>query len=69
MPGDEVAPLPPRQRQVLLLLLGGQSRKQIAHKLGISEHTVTDHLKALHRRFNVSSRSQLLSRFFTGDAA
>jgi DNA-binding CsgD family transcriptional regulator len=65
---DDVLRLSPRQRQVLILLLGGDSRKQVARKLGISEHTVTDYMKALHRHFNVSSRGELLAKFMAGDA-
>jgi DNA-binding CsgD family transcriptional regulator len=67
LPGPaHVADLTPRQRQVLLLLLSGDSRKQVARKLEISEHTVTDHMKALHRHFNVNSRGELLALFMSG---
>ena len=48
-----------RQRDVLGLLLLGRSMTQIAHSLGISEHTVHDHRKAIYRRIGVSSRSEL----------
>ena len=37
--------------------------KQIAAKLGISRHTVADHVKDLHRIFDVNSRGELLARF------
>jgi DNA-binding CsgD family transcriptional regulator len=63
-----VQPLGPRLRQVLLLLLGGDSRKQVAGKLKLSEHTVTDYIKALYRHFGVSSRAELLAQFLSGDA-
>src|SRR5690606_8864747 len=52
---DHVLELTPRQRQVLLLLLAGDGRKRIAAKLGISEHTVSDYLKDIYRRLNVTS--------------
>jgi DNA-binding CsgD family transcriptional regulator len=55
--------LTPRDREVLLHLVGGGSRKQIARKLGLSEHTVGDHIKTLHRRLNVNSRSELMAKF------
>ncbi len=55
-------PLPPRLRQVLELLLTGDSEKQIAQKLFISPHTVHSHIKRLHERFDVSSRGELLAR-------
>ena len=65
---EHVAELSPRLRQVLLLLLGGDSRKQIARKLNLSEHTIADYLKALHVHFQVNSRGELLARFISGDA-
>ncbi len=55
--------LPRRAREVLLLLLQGHSRKQVADELKLSEHTVADYSKDLHRRFQVHSRGQLLARF------
>ncbi len=61
--------LPPRRYQVLLLLLNGDSRKQIAHKLGLSRHTVDDHIKQLYRHFGVQSSGELLAQFLAGDAA
>jgi DNA-binding CsgD family transcriptional regulator len=60
---DGVVALSPRLRQVLLMLLAGDSRKQVANKLGISEHTVIDYVKALHRHFDVSSRGELLAKW------
>lgn len=53
----------PRQREVLDHLLAGHSEKQIAEKLGLSPNTVHHHIKALHRHFGVSSRSELLARW------
>ena len=58
-----MADLTPRQREVLDRLLAGDSQKQIAAALGISRHTVGDHLKDLHRIFDVSSRGELLAKF------
>lgn len=68
-PSGSVAPasaLSPRLREVLLFLLSGDSQKQIAYKLGLSAHTVHDHVKRLHRHFTVSSRGELLSLFLSG---
>lgn len=56
-------PLSPRQRQTLDHLLAGDSEKQIAAKLQISHNTVHHYVKALHRHFNVSSRSELLAKW------
>jgi len=57
--------LPPRLRQVLAGLLKGDSEQQVALRLGISAHTVHEHVKRLHRRFGVSSRGELLARALT----
>jgi DNA-binding CsgD family transcriptional regulator len=62
----EAVNLSPRQHQVLQLLLAGDGNKSIARKLKLSEHTVCDYVKALHARFKVNSRSQLLARFVGG---
>lgn len=51
--------LTPRQRDVLGLLLLGRSLTRIARELALSEHTVNDHRKAIYRRLNVASRSEL----------
>lgn len=55
-----------REREVLFLLMGGDSRKQIAGKLGISPNTVADYLKSIYKTFNVNSRGELLSKFISG---
>jgi DNA-binding NarL/FixJ family response regulator len=55
--------MPPRMRQTLDALLAGDSEKQIANKLQISQHTVHVYVKGLYRRFDVCSRGELLSRF------
>ena len=58
---EPVAPvekLSKRQKQLLVLLDKGQSNRDIAETLQISEHTVKVHLWRLFRRLNVKSRSQ-----------
>jgi DNA-binding NarL/FixJ family response regulator len=47
-----------RQKQLLGLLDLGLSNRDIADKLGISEHTVKVHLWRLFRRLDVKSRTQ-----------
>jgi len=61
-PADS-SPLSPRQRQTLDLLLAGRSEKEIAAKLSISRHTVHAYVKMLYKRFDVSSRAELLARW------
>lgn len=48
-----------RQRDVLGRILLGRPMTQLAHSLGMSEHTAQDHRKAIYRRMGVSSRSEL----------
>jgi DNA-binding CsgD family transcriptional regulator len=59
---DPTADLPPRLAQTLAELLDGASEKQIALKLELSQHTIHNYVKALHQRFEVSSRGELLSK-------
>ena len=54
-------PKTPRLREVLVLLLQGLTNKQVARWLGISQQTVNGYVKELHRRYQVSSRAELLS--------
>lgn len=58
------AGLTPRARQVLDALLEGDAEKQIAARLGVSRHTVHDFVKALYRRFGVTSRGELLALYY-----
>jgi DNA-binding NarL/FixJ family response regulator len=50
--------LTPRQRDVLSLLLKGHPNKLIAREMGLSVETVKDHVAAVLRALNVSSRTQ-----------
>jgi len=59
---DPETALPPRLQQTLAELLAGSSEKQIALKLSLSRHTIHNYVKALHQRFGVSSRGELLAR-------
>ena len=55
--------LPRRHLQTLQRLLEGDSEKEIAARLQVSPHTVHVYVKALYKRFQVSSRGELLARF------
>lgn len=59
---DPHADLPPRLSQTLAALSEGLSEKQIAIKLQLSQHTIHNYIKALHQRFEVSSRGELLAK-------
>jgi DNA-binding CsgD family transcriptional regulator/PAS domain-containing protein len=51
-----------REEEVLRLLHEGLRTVDIARRLGISRHTVRDHLKNLYRKTGSSSRSELLNQ-------
>jgi DNA-binding NarL/FixJ family response regulator len=64
LPAKEKAlKLSPRQRQVLSFLLSGDSLKEVAQKLALSEHTVGDYVKQIYKHFAVSSRAELSALF------
>ncbi len=63
--GEKTVSLTPRERQVLLFILRGDSKKQIATKLSLSEYTVGDYMKQLHKHFEVNSRAELQAVFLT----
>ena len=56
-PPDVLARLTPRQRDVLELLVKGQSNKEIARTLDLGEGTVKIHLAALFRNLAVRNRA------------
>lgn len=56
--------LSPRESDVTLGLLAGETEGDIAARLGISAHTVHGHVTRLHRKLNVQSKSDVLLRVF-----
>jgi DNA-binding NarL/FixJ family response regulator len=50
--------LTPRQEEVLYLLMGGHSNKDISRSLDLSEETVKNHVSAILRGFDVQTRVQ-----------
>ena len=53
--------LSPRLRQTLACLLEGDSEKQIASRLRVSQATTHEYVTALYRHFDVRSRAQLMA--------
>ena len=53
-------PLSQRRQQVLVLYLRGLQRKQIAYRLGLSPHTVRNHIRFVYERFGFSNRIEAL---------
>lgn len=54
----ELEILTAREREVLTLASKGCRLPELAEKLAISRHTVSDHLKAIYRKLNVNSRAE-----------
>lgn len=54
--------LSPRERDVVGLVLRGESNRSAAKALGISEHTVKEHLKSVFTKLQVLSRGELAAR-------
>lgn len=54
--------LTPRELDVLRLLAGGCSYRQVAARLGISPHTVVTHIKNLYRKLDVHSAISAVMR-------
>src|SRR3984957_18862800 len=57
--------LTPREIQVLQLLAKGLANKEIADVLGISEHTVKDHLKKILAKLRVADRTEAVTKAIT----
>lgn len=55
---DEISLLTEREREVLALIAQGESNKNIAHKLFISEKTVKNHITSIFRKLKVEDRTQ-----------
>lgn len=50
-----------REHDVIEQLLAGAAAKQIARRLGLSIHTVNDHLKAVFRKTGADGRDELIA--------
>ena len=55
--------LTPREREVLIHLLGGDGKQQIADKLGLSAYTIGDYMKAIYKHLDVRTRGELMAKF------
>ena len=55
------APLTPREIQILSCIAGGSTNKYVAHKLGISEQTIKNHVSAILRKLNANDRAHAVA--------
>lgn len=53
-----------RELDILECLKEGLKSAQMAEKLSISTNTVKDHLTKMYRKYKVSSRAALLSKYY-----
>lgn len=58
----QTQPLSIAQKKVCALLLQGLSQPQIARRLGVSTHTVIDHVRKIYVKLDVHSAEQLRTR-------
>ena len=58
VPPEPAGTLSPRETEVLARLAAGLTLAEIGAALGLSRHTVGDHVKNIYRKLNVSSRAQ-----------
>lgn len=59
---DDVEQLTTREREVLGLMSAGMGNKQIATRLGISEHTVKFHTSSILAKLSAGSRTEAVSQ-------
>jgi DNA-binding NarL/FixJ family response regulator len=60
-PGRKTGALSRREREVLGLVAGGQSNKQIARSLGITERTVKFHVASVLNKLGAENRAQAVA--------
>jgi len=55
---NPLSSLTPRERQVLALLIEGQSNKAIADRLGLKPITAAFHVRGIFRKLNIANRTE-----------
>ena len=51
-----------REREVLVCVANGQTRKEVARQLNISPYTVAEYLSNIYRKYKVSNKSAAVAR-------
>lgn len=61
MSDSATASLSTRQQEVLLNLAEGRTYEQISEKMGVSIHTVRNHVRRIYQKLNVRSSAQAVA--------
>lgn len=59
-----VEPLSPRETQVLALMAQGLANRAIAHRLGVAEKTIKNHLTHIYEKLKVERRTEALAAVY-----
>jgi DNA-binding NarL/FixJ family response regulator len=65
-PASSYATLPPRSADVAFRVCRGQTNKEIARDMGISDQTVKEHGALLCKRFGTHNRTELVVCLLSG---
>jgi DNA-binding NarL/FixJ family response regulator len=65
-PASSYATLPPRSADVAFRVCRGQTNKEIARDMGISDQTVKEHVARLCKRFGTHNRTELVVCLLSG---
>lgn len=65
-PASRDGGLTAKETDVLEALAAGLSHKEVAAQLGISPHTVSDHVKSIYRKLSVNSRGEAVYKAMQG---
>lgn len=63
-PAPEAAILTPREREVLNLIAKGLLYKEIADQLGISFHTVRQHIGKIYEKLHVQNKTEAINKVY-----
>lgn len=58
-----------REEDVMALLVQGLTNKRIGKVIGLSDHTVRDHVSSLLKKHNATNRVELVARYTSGLAS
>jgi DNA-binding CsgD family transcriptional regulator len=61
---DAALSLSKRQLDLAPLLAQGLNAAHMAHRLGLSVHTIDKHIRALHSKLSCSNRAELVARLY-----